>query len=69
LTPGVATTVSFALYSVSVRLKEGHRLRVAIAGHDDAAFARVPAEGPAVVSILRQKDRASWIDLPVREVP
>jgi len=69
LTPGVATTVSFALYSVSVRLMAGHRLRVAIAGHDDAAFARVPAEGTAVVSILRQKDRASWIELPVKEVP
>jgi hypothetical protein len=42
---------------------------VAIAGHDDAAFARVPAEGTPVVSILRQKDRASWIELPVKEVP
>jgi hypothetical protein len=54
---------------VSVRLTAGHRLRVAIAGHDDAAFARVPAEGTPVVSILRQKDRASWIELPVKEVP
>lgn len=69
MVPGVATTVSFALLSVSVRVKAGHRLRVAIAGHDEAAFARVPAEGNPVLSIHRQRARASWIDLPVKPLP
>ncbi len=69
MVPGVATTVSFALLSVSVRVKAGSRLRVAIAGHDEAAFARVPAEGNPVLSIHRQKGRASWIDLPMKLRP
>ncbi len=66
--PGQPTTVSFALYSVSVRLGAGHRIRVSIAGHDEAGFDRVPRNGTPTITVFRGKTRASWIDLPMRAV-
>jgi hypothetical protein len=48
-------------------LRRGTRLRVAIAGHDEETFARIPAAGNPVISIARNRVRASHITLPVRE--
>ena len=40
LTPGEIVAVEMALYARSVRVEAGHRLRIAIAGHDASTFAR-----------------------------
>ncbi|MEO8448613.1 MAG: CocE/NonD family hydrolase [Gemmatimonadota bacterium] len=69
LVPGERTNVSFALYAVSVRVKAGHRIRVAIAGHDDAAFTRVPVDGAPVITIFSEKSAASLIEIPMKELP
>jgi len=65
LVPGEIAEVVFGLLPTSVLIKKGHRLRVAIAGHDKDTFARVPAEGIPVIDVQRNSLYASHIDLPV----
>ncbi len=52
---------------ISVLIKKGHRIRVAIAGADKDTFARIPAEGTPTITVLRNKTRALFIDLPIIE--
>ncbi|MBK4730689.1 CocE/NonD family hydrolase [Oxynema sp. CENA135] len=66
LKPGEVTKVSFSLFPISVLLKKGHRLRVAIAGHDADTFARYPTSGHPTLTIRRDRRYASKIELPVR---
>lgn len=63
--PGQLTELSFHLLPTSVLFKQGHRIRVAIAGHDKDLFARYPAEGTPEISVKRNAVNASYIDLPV----
>jgi hypothetical protein len=65
LVPGETAELKFGLHPTSVLVKKGHRLRIAIAGHDKDTFARIPAEGDPVVTIERNARFASCIDLPV----
>ena len=65
LAPGEITTLSFALLPVSALVREGHAIRVAIAGHDKDTFIRVPETGNPVIQVYRQQGNVSWIDLPV----
>jgi len=46
-------------------IKKGHRLRVAIAGHDKDTFIRIPAEGTPVIAVQRNSRALSMIELPV----
>ncbi len=64
LTPGEVTEMTFGLLPTSVLIKKGHRLRVALAGHDKDNFARIPHEGTPIITVARHADRASFIDLP-----
>ena len=66
LAPGRSAELRFALLPTSVLLRKGHRLRVAIAGHDKDTFARIPARGTPVVTVARSSAHPSSIDLPVR---
>jgi hypothetical protein len=66
LLPGEAAEVSFGLYATSVLVRRGHRLRVAIAGHDASVFARYPESGTPVLTVWRLGGRSSGITLPVR---
>lgn len=65
LVAGEMAEVKFGLLPVSVLIKKGHRLRVAIAGHDKSVFARIPASGTPVFTFERNKRHASFIELPV----
>jgi putative CocE/NonD family hydrolase len=65
LTPGQVAELKFGLISTSVLIRQGHRIRVAIAGADKDTFARVPEEGTPVISVLRDKQHLSFIELPV----
>ena len=67
LTPGQLAELKFGLQPTSVLINKGHRIRIAIAGHDKNTFARIPADGSPTVTIARSKSNASWIDLPVVE--
>jgi putative CocE/NonD family hydrolase len=65
LKPGEVAELRFALQPISVLVKKGHRLRVAIAGHDKDTFIRIPAEGAPAISMLRNSRGLSRIELPV----
>ena len=65
LKPGEVAELRFALQPISVLVKKGHRLRVAIAGHDKDTFIRVPPEGTPTISMLRSSRGLSRIELPV----
>lgn len=64
LVPGQIAELKFGLQPISVLIRKGHRLRIAIAGADKNSFARIPAEGVPTISVARNNKNASWIDLP-----
>lgn len=65
MVPGEVTEITFGLHPTSVLIRAGHRIRVAIAGHDAGLFERYPAEGDPVVTVERNSVYASGIELPV----
>jgi putative CocE/NonD family hydrolase len=66
LTPGEAARIRFSLYTTSVLLRKGHRIRVALAGADASVFKRYPAEGTPTWMVYREAQRASFLELPVK---
>lgn len=69
LVPGETTEITFGLYATSVLIKEGHSVRVAVAGADASMFERYPAEGIPILTIERSSIMASRLDLPVMVRP
>jgi putative CocE/NonD family hydrolase len=67
LVPGENTRLTFDLLPTSVLIRKGHCIRVAIAGHDNETFARIPADSTPVISVARNAHHPSFIDLPVIE--
>lgn len=65
LVPGEVTEIKFGLQPISALIKKGHRLRVAIAGHDKDTFIRIPAEGTPTIAVQRNKRGMSFIELPI----
>ena len=65
LVPGEVAELTFGLLPTSVLVKRGHRLRIALAGHDNGTFVRIPAAGTPVLTVERNALHASCIDLPV----
>lgn len=66
LTPGEVASIEMPLYATSVRLEAGHRIRIAVAGHDASTFARYPAEGePPVLTVSYSPASPSFLELPV----
>jgi putative CocE/NonD family hydrolase len=66
LVPGEVAEITFDLLPISTVIRAGHRIRVAIAGHDNDTFVRYPAEGTPVLRFQRNTQYASWIDLPLQ---
>jgi putative CocE/NonD family hydrolase len=65
LVPGEGAELTFGLQPISVLVRKGHRVRVALAGHDKGTFARIPATGNPTIAIQRKKDAWSSIELPI----
>lgn len=65
LVPGQIAELKFGLQPTSVLIRKGHRLRIAIAGADKDTFARIPAKGTPTITVVHNKQNASWIELPV----
>jgi putative CocE/NonD family hydrolase len=65
MVPGVVTEITFGLHPTSVLIRAGHRVRVAIAGHDAGLFQRYPASGDPVTTVERNAAYPSGIELPV----
>ncbi|MGX4677327.1 CocE/NonD family hydrolase [SAR92 clade bacterium H246] len=62
---GEVTEVSFGLLPLSVRLKKGDRIRVAIAGADKDTFEPIEECEQQVLTIERNRHFFSYIDLPI----
>ena len=69
LTPEQITELTFGLLPTSVLIRKGHRIRIAIAGHDAGTFSRIPAEGQPVITVVHNEAYASSINLPVLRKP
>ena len=65
LVPGQVAELSFGLHPTSVMVPAGHRIRIAIAGHDSSVFKRVPETGTPEITIQRNSVHPSYIELPV----
>ena len=67
LVPGETAEVSFDLWATSVLIREGHRIRVAIAGADADTFLRYPRDGGVpTLSVQRNAAYPSAIVLPMK---
>jgi predicted acyl esterase len=62
--PGNLMDLTVQLLPVSAVVPAGHRVRVAIAGHDDSCFTRY---GPAEETFTLSLGSDSHLDLPVRD--
>jgi putative CocE/NonD family hydrolase len=63
--PGSLLRIVVPLMPVAAILKTGHRLRIAIAGHDADTFARYPESGEVSFEIHRGGADATRLELPV----
>ncbi|MGB0910639.1 MAG: CocE/NonD family hydrolase [Nitrospirales bacterium] len=64
LIPGKVTELSFDLLPTSYQFKQGHRIRLSIAGADKDHFAILPGEKP-IFTIHRSKRYPSQLTLPI----
>ena len=60
--------LTFELWATSVLIKQGHRIRIAVAGADKDTFYRYPKDGGTpTITVNRNRMYPSHVDLPVRE--
>ena len=67
--PGQVFELSMGLEPTSFLFKAGHRIRIAIAGHDAGVFRRVPEDGTPVLRVQRNTTHLSFLELPVVRKP
>ena len=68
LVPGEVAEISITLCPISVLIFMGHRIRLAIAGHDVAMKTRYPMDGIPELRFQRNSTQASYLQLPVMGV-
>jgi putative CocE/NonD family hydrolase len=66
LQPGKIAELQIGLLPTSVLYKQGHRIRLAIAGADKDTFTRIPATGTPTITVQRTTTHASYVELPLR---
>ena len=65
LVPGEIAEIAFDLFPISVLLKKGQRIRLAIAGADADVFAPITGCESPQITIERNCIHSSYIDLPI----
>ena len=60
-----SVTVEVALWPIAALIRQGHRVRLAIAGADADMFDPLPQDGPATLTVHRGGEEASRLTLPV----
>ncbi len=68
LVPGEVATLRFELFTTSVRLKAGHRIRLALAGADRPLMGLYPPGAAPTWTVHRSGDRASFLEVPMMEL-
>ena len=67
LVPGEVAELTFELWATSVLIREGHRLRIAVAGADKDSFLRYPRNGDVpTITVERNQRYSSHVKLPVK---
>jgi len=66
LVPGKPVELKIRMWPISVLLRKGHQIRVALAGADADTFRRYPREGDVTWTVYRQSVLASHVELPMR---
>lgn len=67
MVPGEVTEINFKLHATSVLIKQGHRIRVAIAGYDGSVFERYPTDETPIFTVQCNSLNPSFIVLPMRQ--
>ncbi|HEY1471612.1 MAG TPA: CocE/NonD family hydrolase [Candidatus Acidoferrum sp.] len=67
LPAGQPATIRFMLFTTSILLHKGHRIRLALAGADAGYFERYPEDATPIWTIYREPQHASFLDLPVKQ--
>ncbi|HME54738.1 MAG TPA: CocE/NonD family hydrolase [Candidatus Lokiarchaeia archaeon] len=62
---GEFAEIKFGLFSTSVLIRKGHKLRIAIAGADKDSFDPIHQEGTPVLTFGRNASQQSFIQFPV----
>jgi putative CocE/NonD family hydrolase len=65
MAPGEVAELVFDLLPTSYLFKQGHSIRIALAGADRDHFALIPSEGPPTWTVLRDAAHPSHVSLPV----
>jgi len=65
--PKAIEKVSIVLLPLSVTVKQGDALRIAIAGHDCDSFKQVPEQSDPVYHVYHQQTHLSCVDLPIMD--
>ena len=65
LVPDEVTEITFDLFPISVLLKKGQRIRLAIAGADKDTFAAIPGCEKPLMTLERNSLYRSYIELPI----
>ncbi|MFC1864123.1 CocE/NonD family hydrolase [Thermodesulfobacteriota bacterium] len=65
MTPGEAVELVFDLYPTSYIFRRGNRIRITITGSLQNNYAGMIEHPPPQISIYRDTERASYIDLPI----
>ncbi|MBL8961199.1 MAG: hypothetical protein JNJ98_15185, partial [Gemmatimonadetes bacterium] len=68
LVPGEVATLRFELFTTSVRLKAGHRLRLALAGADRPLLGLYPPQAAPTWTVHRSAPLASFVEVPMMEI-
>jgi putative CocE/NonD family hydrolase len=65
LVPGKNAEIKIGMYATSVLIKKGHRIRIAVAGHDAASFQRIPVQENPVIKVQRNSILSSYAEIPM----
>jgi putative CocE/NonD family hydrolase len=65
MTPSQVEHIDITLSPIAALIRQGHRLRIAIAGADAGNLERLPAAGDETFSLQRNTKAASFVTLPV----
>ncbi len=67
LPKGTPQSVAFKMWPTSVRVPKGYRIRIAIAGHDASVFQRVPEKSTPILTVYRNRNQASFVEIPLQK--
>lgn len=67
LRPGENSELKIGMYATSVLIKKGHKIRIAVAGHDAASFERIPQNEDPIIKVQRNNILSSYVELPMAD--